>query len=72
VPYRRFDTNFHGNANNGKRGDRAIAREDRRKIDMMRSFVEFFVLNRRTSWTRNRNPSIPLEKELAVASWLRL
>src|ERR1700693_4441541 len=52
-------------------GGRQIARKDRRKIDMMRSFVEFFVLNRRTSWTRNRNPSIPLEKELAAASWLR-
>jgi hypothetical protein len=25
----------------------------------------------RTSWTRNRNPSIPLERELAAARWLR-
>src|SRR5258708_3989738 len=52
-------------------GERQIAREDRRKIDMMPSFVEFFVLTGRTSWTRNRIPSIQLEKELAAASWLR-
>jgi hypothetical protein len=51
-------------------GDRQIAREARRKIDMMQSFVEFFVLKPEDIMTRNRNPSIPLEKELTAASWL--
>src|SRR5207245_2602944 len=36
-----------------------------------RSPENWYDVRGRTSWTRNRNPSIPLERELAAARWLR-